>query len=108
MMLVCKTNHKCYKLFLLYTADIDSNFITDECPTILAITPGSEPNRQSTMIITPPVTQGESAVATSTDVIVASLVASVIVLILLVTGGILLVIIKVLRKRHVKEDTITR
>ena len=105
-MLVCKANHKCYKL---YTADIDSNFITDECPTISAITPGpdSEPDHQSTMIITPSVTRGESAVATSTVVIVASLVASVIVIILLVTGGIMRVIIKSFRKRHVKEDTTT-
>ena len=108
VMLVWRANHKYYKLFSLYTADIDSNFITDECPTILSITPGSEPNRQSTTIITPPVTQKESAVATSTDAIVASSVASVIALILLVTGGILLVIIKLFRKRHVKEDTITR
>ena len=93
--IICKANHKYF-----YTADIDFNFITDECPTISVTDPQS-------FVTAPSVTQRESAVATSIDAVVAS-VASVIVFILLMTVGILLVIINWFRKCHVKEDTITR
>jgi hypothetical protein len=53
----------------------------------------------------PPVAERESALA-STDIIIASLaVVITLILLLLVTGGIVLAIIKVLRKRHIKEVT---
>lgn len=61
-------DHACIQLNhrqLLIADIIDSNFITNECPTISETTPG--PGFQSTTAITtPPVTQRESAASAST------------------------------------------
>ena len=89
---------------IVLTADVDSNFITDECPTILATTPDpvseADPQSSSTTSL---VNHRESS--SDISVIVGSL-ASVIALILLsmlMIGGIVLAVIRALRKRQVKQ-----
>ena len=68
----------------------------------------SEPTAatDSPTTVTPQATEGESAVAESTATTTISL-ASVIalILLLLVIGGIVLAIVKVVRKRNIKEAT---
>lgn len=69
-------------------------------------TPEPTAATDSPTTVAPQATEGESAVAESTDTITISL-ASVIalILLLLVTVGIALAIVMVLRKRRVKEVT---
>ena len=90
-------------LIIILISDINSSLsIPDECSPMPTI---PEPTA-ATDSVTPQATEGESTVAESTATITISL-ASVIafILLLLVTGGITLAIVRVLRKRRIKEVT---
>ena len=89
-------------IIIIITADVNSSFITAECPT-MSTTPEPQTTTEPPTITSPAVTQRDSAMATSIDIIasLASMIA--LIVLLLMIGGIVLAIIKVLRKHQIKD-----
>lgn len=86
---------------IIITADVNSS-INAECPT-MSTTPEPQTTTEPPAITSPAVTQRDSAMATSFDIIASLASVIALIVLLLMIGGIVLAIIKVHRKRQIKD-----